>query len=374
MLSTSHNLSINIFPFYRLNKKVIFKLLNLRIMGLFQSFLILMAILWIPFSTQLCEQHIGGSYFHCVLLQSKNIKCVGFNGSGQLGLGDNSDRGDQPNEVGDYLPFVDIGSQALAVHVGTGYSCAHLVTLEVKCWGNGGGGQLGQESAFNIGDGPFELGVYLDPINLGSPNSLILFIGNGISSTCLATLDGDMKCFGSNGDGQLGYEDTSTRGDSANSMGNYLPFVDLGPNQKVKYLSSGYRHFCSLLANDKIKCWGDNANGFLGYGDIEERGDETNEMGVSLPYVALGTGLTPFKIKGFWQHNLVLFTNGDLKGFGHGSNARLAGTSHLGDDPNEMGDYLPTINLGTGRTAVDMSTGAFHSVSFSFNFDLIFFL
>lgn len=36
-------------------------------------------------------------------------RCAGYNQWGELGLGDQNDRGDEPNEMGDSLNFVDLG-------------------------------------------------------------------------------------------------------------------------------------------------------------------------------------------------------------------------------------------------------------------------
>ena len=57
-------------------------------------------------------------------------------------------------------------------------------------------------------------------------------------------------------------------------------------------VSSGGIHACAILDNDKIKCWGSNHSGRLGLGDTDHRGDDTGEMGDNLPYVDLGTGRT----------------------------------------------------------------------------------
>ena len=50
-------------------------------------------------------------------------------------------------------------------------------------------------------------------------------------------------------------------------------------------------------------------------------------------------------------------------GPGFGSSGQLGqGTnSSIGNAPNTMGDNLPAVNLGTGRTAVALSLGATHS-------------
>jgi hypothetical protein len=40
----------------------------------------------------------------------------------------------------------------------------------------------------------------------------------------------------------------------------------------------------------QVKCWGSSSNGQLGLGDGPPRGDSANEMGATLPNVDLGTG------------------------------------------------------------------------------------
>jgi len=53
--------------------------------------------------------------------------------------------GDDPNEMGSYLPFVDLGTGESVGVIGMGiwYSCAILKTLEMKCWGQNNSGELG---------------------------------------------------------------------------------------------------------------------------------------------------------------------------------------------------------------------------------------
>ena len=94
---------------------------------------------------------------------------------------------------------------------------------------------------------------------------------------------------GSGGYGQLGYGHGGTnRGDNANEMGDNLPTVDLGTGKTAKQIFCYFKQTCAILNDDTVKCWGYNGDRQLGYGDSEGRGDGPNEMGDNLPVVDLG--------------------------------------------------------------------------------------
>ena len=79
----------------------------------------------------------GGTFHTCVLLDDGTVKCWGGNDSGQLGLGDHVDRGDNPNEMGGNLSPVALGTghSAVALAAGDLHTCALLDDGTVKCWG-----------------------------------------------------------------------------------------------------------------------------------------------------------------------------------------------------------------------------------------------
>lgn len=56
--------------------------------------------------------------------------------------------GDDPEEMGDALPTVNLGTSETAVEVTTAsqHTCALLASGGVKCWGRGFYGNLGLES------------------------------------------------------------------------------------------------------------------------------------------------------------------------------------------------------------------------------------
>ena len=108
--------------------------------------------------------------------------------------------------------------------------------------------------------------------------------------------DRSVKCWGWNYNGQLGYGDTIQRGDGAGEMGDALPAVALGTGRTVVSIAAGWYHTCAVLDDRSVKCWGGNYDGELGYGDTIWRGKGAGEMGDALPAVALGTGRTAVSI------------------------------------------------------------------------------
>jgi uncharacterized repeat protein (TIGR01451 family) len=75
-------------------------------------------------------------------------------------------------------------------------------------------------------------------------------------------------------------------------MGDNLPAVPLGTGRTVLAVEAGHLENCAILDDHALKCWGFNSSGGLGLGDTVGRGDDPGEMGDALPIVDLGTGHT----------------------------------------------------------------------------------
>jgi alpha-tubulin suppressor-like RCC1 family protein len=97
-----------------------------------------------------------------------------------------------------------------------------------------------------------------------------------------------------------------------------------------------------------VKCWGDNASGQLGQGDADNRGDNSNEMGGNLPTIELGTGRTATAISAGDDHTCALLDNGRVKCWGEAGNGRLGleDAHDQGNEGGEMGDDLAQVDLG----------------------------
>jgi hypothetical protein len=122
---------------------------------------------------------------------------------------------------------------------------------------------------------------------------------------------------------------------------------------------TGEIHTCALLDDHRVKCWGDNSSGQLGYGDTRTRGSSPSEMGDALPTVDLGSGRTAMAIAASRYTTCAILDDGSIKCWGWCGLRGSATTMHsIGAQPGEMGDHLPALDFG-GRRAVNLAMGEY---------------
>ena len=179
----------------------------------------------------------GGGH-SCAVLATGVAECWGDNGSGQLGDGTTDDRA---------TPVAVQGiASAAAIAAGDGHSCAALSDGRVECWGNNYSGQLGDGTRTNRAS-PVEVH--------GIASAISVSAGDQFSCALLST--GRAKCWGVDFDGQLGNGQTSERSQRT-------PVLVRGLAHALAISSSG-SHSCALLGNGQVKCWGSDPYGQLGY-------------------------------------------------------------------------------------------------------------
>ena len=283
-----------------------------------------------------------GAFHNCVLLKSRQLACWGGNSFGELGLGDTAARGDEPLEMGSALPTLELGAGRTATIVAAGqrHSCALLDDQSVKCWGENSDGELGLGDMATRGDEPSEMGDNLKSVDLGGGvKAIAVFAGPRYS--CAILSDRRVKCWGANEFGQLGNGDYNGRGTFAGSMGDALPYTDLGSDFEANSLALGADHACVLSVKGTIKCWGSNDAGQQGQGNREP-------LNVPPPVaVSLGSGRQAAGVAVGEGHSCAVLDDGQIKCWGNNSFGQLGlgDVANRGDEPNEMGDSLSTVRL-----------------------------
>ena len=168
-----------------------------------------------------------------------------------------------------------------------------------------------------------------------------------ISSNFACGIFGDinLKCWGYNTLGQLGIGSTISQTTPQT--------VNLGIGRTATAFSLGLSgtNACATLDNGSLKCWGRNTYGELGIGGT---------TGYSVVYttpqaVDLGTGRTAVSVSMGGSHTCAILDDGSLKCWGQGSSGQL-GIGSVADSTIPQ-----SVNLGTGRIAVSVSTGYSHT-------------
>ena len=288
------------------------------------------------------------------------IGCWGESGSGQLGSGSMPDQTSGPSSEGRLVEYTStspvqshLSSSAIEkspssidqLELGGDHTCTVSVYGLVKCRGINNYGQLGVETTTNTGDSGTMAWT-----DLGS-NRTVSQLSAGNNFNCAIIDGGDVKCWGYNGNGQLGLGSYTTLGDSSNEMGDHLPALTLG--QPAVDVSAGYDRACAVLLDGTLKCWGHNNYGQLGLGHTSQRPSPTT--------VDLGTGMVAKDVEAGTQETCVIMVSGQVKCWGRdyrgvlGNPGSGSQSDYFGNDAGETGDALPFIDFGPDRTAVSLS-------------------
>jgi len=211
------------------------------------------------------------------------------------------------------------GVEVLSVAAGGVHSCA-VLEAGLKCWGSYFFGVLGLGDREARGDGANEMGDRLPLVNVGSGITVEAVFPSTDAHTCALLSGGLVKCWGDNDFGQLGIEDPQDRGGRPGDMGDDLPFVNLGNGRRAQAIAAGANHTCAILEDSSLKCWGNNGNRQLGAAELIPRGAYPGQMGESLPSVDLG-GDSVRQVAAGWVHTCALLQSGTVKcwGWGRGS-------------------------------------------------------
>ena len=114
-------------------------------------------------------------------------------------------------------------------------------------------------------------------------------------------------------------------------------------------ISAGGEHTCAILDNGSASCWGNNGDGQLGDGTTTNRNTsaQTSSLGADRTAVAITAGL---------EHTCAILDDGSVSCWGDNEYGQLGdGTT------TDRNTSTQTSSLGTDRTAVAITAGAFHT-------------
>jgi alpha-tubulin suppressor-like RCC1 family protein len=233
----------------------------------------------------------------CALTDVGGVLCWGQNNAGQVGDGTTTTRTTPVPVTGLSSGIADITSTKEATN------CALTDAGGVKCWGYNGYGQLGIGSV---------TGESLVPVQVSGLASGVFAVEGGRRQTCAVTKAGAALCWGLNTYGQVGDGTKTNR---------YLPTPVSGLSSGVAAINPGADHTCAVTDSGAVLCWG-----FNGYGQLGNGTEDDSLTPVAVTDFAAGTamvaGEASFSTGTFdaGRHVLTARYNGD------GANA--ASTSH----------------------------------------------
>ena len=334
----------------------------------------------------------GGDHT-CAILEGGALKCWGRNADGQLGLGDLTNRGDGPGQMGDSLRR---GRAGRAGDRRRGRRGAHL--RGHRATAASGAGARAPRASSALGN---NAGALVPPSSGGRAAGR----GDGRRGRRRLLVRAARERPGR----LLGRGRARPARHGRRSWTTPRPAAPIGFPAKATALAAGARHACALLEDGRIACWGANDSGQLGLGDEQDRTRPTtvDTARRRVRAVAAGGATTCVLVDGgavtCWGANdrgqlglgdaMPRATAGGAGRARHGADARRRSPSAArsrarcsarrdakcwgdnramqlgapilgpayGDGPNETGDFLPAAAQGGGRSLRAVVAGRAHA-------------
>ena len=222
------------------------------------------------------DMALGGAH-GCALTSEGGAQCWGRDYRGQVGDGfreteyrtlvsevieDLEQTADDPR-----IPRDVVGLRAGVSQVQTGgeHSCAILDNGQVRCWGSNRYGQLGFAGDYPVPEGAeqHERAPELE----ARPVDICLDLpatdlALGGAHSCALLTDGTVQCWGSANHGKLG---------NGHYTRDSLTPVTVEGLTDVVQIESRHMHTCAITSSGQLYCWGLNYYGQLGTGDATDQ-------------------------------------------------------------------------------------------------------
>jgi len=159
-----------------------------------------------------------------------------------------------------------------AIAVGDWHTCVLTSSGGVKCWGSNGDGQLGDGSTIN----------HSTPVDVSGLTDGVKSIVAGAVYTCALTSSGGVKCWG--------WKNTYAEGGDAMSNKRLTPETINELTSGVNAIAAGTAHICILTSAGGVKCWGSNVDGQLGDGTFMKSATPVDVSALASGVAAIDAG------------------------------------------------------------------------------------
>ncbi len=204
-----------------------------------------------PVAGGLTFRSISAGYYHtCGVTRSGAVYCWGRNEQGETGNGSTTAHGAPAKVAGEFA------GRTVSAAVEFDFSCAVGRDSTLACWGANCYGQLGVDSTSEQCGNP-AMPCSTSPKSAKATGAF-LAVSAFFSHACAVSASGDLSCWGSNDQGQLG---------NGSESGSSLTPAPVTGGSGYKAVVTGRQFSCALTADGAAKCWGRNAEGQLGSGD-----------------------------------------------------------------------------------------------------------
>ncbi|MEZ4864216.1 MAG: hypothetical protein R3C14_23085 [Caldilineaceae bacterium] len=219
------------------------------------------------------------------------------------------------------------------VVAGDNYSCGLAAGGAVTCWGNNGDGQIGDNTEL----------PYRPPVAVSGLAGGVQQLAGGGSHVCALLTGGSVKCWGSNGSGQLGDGSTSQR---------RLPVDVISLPGPVVALAAGGEHTCAVLQSGAVACWGKNTNGQLG---------NNGQANLSTPALVVNLAGSATAVVAGANHSCALLQGGAVRCWGDNAAGQLGDGTNLSHNTpvavSALAGPVAALGAGANHTCAALTDG-----------------
>lgn len=202
----------------------------------------------------------AGDATSCAIKANGTLWCWGLNTAGQLGDNSTTLRSN-PTQVGVATDWVKVATSGK-------HTCGIRADRSLWCWGDN------TASALGLGGGDTTNRLVPTKVGTSAWRTVVTSLN---SFTCGIRSDGVLLCWGSGANGKLGTSDTTGRDAPAAVTGGFTDWTAI---------SLGVHHACGIRTG-RAYCWGFNARGNLGIGITADVTSPTEVTGGSTDWATI---------------------------------------------------------------------------------------